>query len=145
MAASFFDEKHLMPNEEMVASVLADAYPLLCELLDYIQGEYENTSGGWKYYGKAAGWCYKLSDGKRTVINYVPNEGSFRVRVGIVETEAYMEIEELPDDIKDAISAAIHYAEGRFIDIEVSRSEQLSIVKTLLKIRQSSSHGRRKK
>lgn len=41
----------------------------------------------------------------------------------------------LPDEIKEAIHAATHYAEGRSIDIDVDRREQLETIKRLLKIK----------
>ena len=134
MAVSFFDSKATMPDDSMVANALADAYPLWEELQDYIKENAPNITKEWKHYGKASGWSQKVISKKRNLLFFIPQNGCFRVRVGIVDTETYMEIEELPDYIKKAISTAISYLEGRYIDIDVSRSEQLEIVKIMLKV-----------
>jgi len=42
---------------------------------------------------------------------------------------------ELPDEIKEAIRAATPYAEGRSIDIDIDRREQLETIRRLLKIK----------
>jgi hypothetical protein len=135
MAVSIFDEKAITPNDEMVAAFLGDAYPLLHELHNYVQAEYPDAAGEWKHYGKAAGWWFKFLYKKRILITYAPNQGYFRVRVGVGETEAYMGIAEIPGDVKEAIRAATPYVEGRYIDLDISRREQLETLKTLIKIK----------
>jgi hypothetical protein len=136
MAVSIFDDKSVTPDNDMVAVVLADAYSLWEELQNHIQCEYPNVAGEWKHYGKAAGWSFLLKSKKRTLIYLVPNNGYFRIRVVLGEKAvACAESSELPNDIKEAIRAATPYVEGRSIDIDISRNEQLETVKNLLKIK----------
>ena len=157
MAVSIFDDKLVMPNNEMVAGVIADAYSLWDELVNHIKEEYPNVTEEWKFYGKAAGWTLKLISKKRNLIILIPKSKCFRVRVGLGERAALcVENADLPDEIKEAVSVATPYVEGRSIDMDISFSgakvmayikdrslvdigtiseKQLETIKTLLKIK----------
>ena len=136
MSVSVFNEKAFAPDDELVAAVLADAQPLWEELERHIREEYPDITKEWKYYGKASGWTAKLVSKKRNLLFFIPQHGYFRVRIVLGEkAAACTEITDLPDDVKETIRLAMVYAEGRSVDIDISRREQLEPVKTLLKIK----------
>ena len=136
MAVSVFEDKSVTPDSGMIAGALAGAYPLWDELESHITDAYPNVTGEWKHYGKAAGWSYILKSKKRTLIYFIPNNGFFRVRVVLGEMAASCaEGAGLPDEIKEAIRAATPYVEGRSVDIDISRGEQLGPVRELVKIK----------
>jgi len=136
MATSAFDDKSMAPDQGMVAAALGDASAVWDELQSHVNEEYPNITGEWKHYGKAAGWTHKLISKKRNMLFFVPLNGCFRVRIVLGErAAACAETADLPDEIKEAIRAATPYAEGRSIDIDIDRREQLEPVKTLLKIK----------
>ena len=136
MAISALDDKSAIPNDEMVAAVLGDTSAIWAELQSYVKEEFPNITGEWKHYGKRAGWTCKLISKKRNLLFFVPQNGCFRVRIVLGEKAvACAETADLPDEIKTAIEAATPYAEGRSIDIDITRCEQLEPVKTLLKIK----------
>jgi len=67
---------------------------------------------------------------------FIPRNGSFRIRIVLGEKASVQaQAAPLPDEIKVAISSAKAYAEGRSIDIDVDRREQLEDIKLLLKIK----------
>ena len=124
MAVSFFDEKALTPTDEMVADVLAESYSLWAELLNYVHENYPGITSEWKHYGKSSGWVFKLLSKKRTLLFFIPKDGCFRLRFGISEKVApFIEIADLPDEIKEAVRIAAPYTEGRSIDIDISPDE----------------------
>ena len=136
MAVSIFDDKAVMPDDGMVAGVLAETYLLWSELKNYINSEYPNITEEWKHYGKTGGWTHKLISKKRNLLFLVPLDGCFRIRLVFGEkAAACIETAELPEEIKEAIRAATPYAEGRSIDIDINHSEQLETIKKLLKIK----------
>jgi hypothetical protein len=136
MAVSFFDNKTVIPDDRMIAGALAETYPLWDELQNHVQENYPNITGEWKHYGKASGWSYKLISKKRNLLFFVPLNGCFRIRIVLGEKAvACVETATLPDEIKEAIRAATPYTEGRSIDIDINRYEQLEDVKCLLKIK----------
>jgi len=136
MAVSIFDEKSAAPADETVAAALADANALWDALQAHVREAYPDITKEWKHYGKAAGWTCKLVSKKRNLLFFIPQNGRFRVRVVLGEkAAACAEFADLPDEIKDAIRAAVPYAEGRSVDMDISRAEQLDAVKLLLKIK----------
>jgi len=136
MAVSIFDSKAVMPDDSMVADVLADAYPLWEELQNHVRETYQNISGEWKHYGNASGWSYKLLSKKRNLLFFVPQSGCFRLRFVFGEKAiACVETSELSDEIKEAIRSSITCPAGLNFDLDVSRHEQLDTVKRLLKIK----------
>ena len=134
---SAFADKTIMPDENMVAAVLGDVNPIWEELRVHVYECYPDVTGEWKYYGKAAGWTYKLISKKRNMLFFVPRKGCFRLRIVLGEKASVCAVgdAELPVEIKNAIRETTPYAEGRSVDIDVTRREQLEAVKRLLKIK----------
>jgi len=134
---SAFGDKSVMPDGGMVSDALGDVSLIWDELRAHVADTYPNITGEWKHYGKAAGWTYKLISKKRNLLFFVPRTNCFRVRIVLGEKAcAKAETDsELPHEIKEAIRAATPYAEGRSIDIDVNRREQLETIKRLLKIK----------
>lgn len=120
----------------MVAAVLVDTYVIWDELQSYVKAKYPNITGEWKYYGKASGWCFKLISEKRNLLFFIPLKGCFRVRIILGEkVVTCAEAAGLPDEVKEVIRAATPYVEGRGVDIDVNRREQLESIKILVKIK----------
>ena len=136
MAVSILADKSVLPDSGMLAGVLADTFSLWDGLVGHVKAEYPSVVEEWKHYGKAFGWTLKLLSKKRNLLFLVPLNGCFRVRFVIGErAAACAEAAELPDEIKEGIRAATPNVEGRSIDIDIHRLDQLDTVKTLLKIK----------
>jgi hypothetical protein len=134
---SAFDDKDTMPDDDMVSAVLGAVSSVWDELRTHAVDTYPGVTSEWKHYGKAAGWSCKLISKKRNLLFFVPRTDCFRLRFVFGEKAcALIEADdELPSDIKESVRAAIAYKEGRSIDIDVTRQEQLEVVKRLLKIK----------
>jgi hypothetical protein len=124
MAISAFDEKAVIPTDDMVAAVLADAAPLWEELKNHVKETYPDVKEEWKHYGKAAGWTLKLLSKKSNLLFFIPKEECFRLRFGGGEKAMqHIEAADLPEVIKEAMHAATPYAEGRSFDLDISADE----------------------
>ena len=124
MAVSFFDSKAVIPDDTMVADVLAESFPLWDELYKHVQESFPVVSGQWKHYGKASGWSFKILSKKRTLLYFIPQNGYFRLRFGISEKVVPdVEVSDLPGEIKEAVRIATPYMEGRSIDLDISHDE----------------------
>ena len=136
MAVSILDDKSVVPNSGMVAAVLTGSFSLWDELVNHVKTKYPSITEEWKHYGKAFGWTFKLISKKRNLLFIVPLNGCFRVRFVLGDkAAACAEAAGLPHEIKEAISVATPNVEGRSVDIDICRYEQLEAVKTLLKIK----------
>ena len=134
---SAFADKGIMPDDGMVSAALGDAASIWDELRTHVADNYPSVSGEWRHYGKASGWTYKLISKKRNLLFFFPRSASFSLRLVFGEKAcACIEADnELPDEIKEAVRAATPYTEGRSIDIDMQRHEQLETIKRLLKIK----------
>jgi hypothetical protein len=136
MAISFFDDKMITPTNDMIASALGSSYLFWEELKNHICEEYPDITEEWKFYGNAAGWSCKIISKKRNLLFFIPLKDSFRLRIVLGEKAATAaESANLPNEIKQLIREARPYAEGRSIDIDVSKQNQLDAIKLLLKIK----------
>ena len=119
MAISFFEDKSVIPDDDMVADALAESFPLWIDLKSFVQENYPSVNGEWKHYGKSSGWVFKLLSKKRTLLFFIPKDKCFRLRFGISEKVApSVETADLPELIKEAVRIATPYTEGRSIDLD---------------------------
>ena len=134
---SAFGDKALMPDDSMVSAALGNIAVVWDALRTHVTDNYPNVVGEWKHYGKAAGWTYKLISKKRNLLFFVPQDGFFRLRFVFGENAcACIEADsELLDEIKKAVHAAVPYAEGQSIDMDITRHEQLDVIKRLIQIK----------
>jgi hypothetical protein len=134
---SVFGDKAIMPDDSMVSAALGSTATIWDALRTHAGDTYPNVTGQWKHYGKAAGWTYKLLSGKRNLFFFVPLPDCFRLRIVLGEKGcACVEADDaLPEEIKGAFRGATPYAEGRSVDIDIHRLEQLETVKRLLNIK----------
>ena len=79
MALSAFDDKGLMPNDDMTATVLGGSFSLWQTIKTHFTATYKNTSEEWKFYGKESGWTKNIKSGKRTLFMFVPMSGVFQI------------------------------------------------------------------
>ena len=79
MVLSAFDDKGLMPNDEMVTEVLGESITLWQTIKTHFTANYKNTSEEWKFYGKESGWTKNIKSGKRTLFMFVPMSGIFQI------------------------------------------------------------------
>jgi hypothetical protein len=144
MAISAFDEKTIIPDDDMVTATLTDAALLWDELKNHVKETYPDVKEEWKYYGKAAGWTLKLLSKKRNLLFFIPMDGCFRLRFGGGE-KALQQIEaaNLPEEIKDAMRTATPYTEGRSFDLDISVNEikVMALVKDRTPVEIGTIHG----
>lgn len=136
MAASIFDLPNLEPNEVMTSGVLGESTPLLKEICNFIEREFDQFSKQWRYYGKQSGWVLKLFHKKRNLLFVIPRDGYFRVSFTFSEA-AVMEVlqHELPGFNKQELLDAKKYAEGRTIQYEIKTREDCENVLILIRIK----------
>ena len=121
MAISFFDDKTVVPTDDMVAAVLAGSFAVWNELLSYVRENYPDITSEWKHYGKASGWVLKLFSKKRNLFFFIPKDGCFRLRFGVSEKAApHIEAANLPEKIKEAVRIATPYVEGKSFDLDIN-------------------------
>jgi len=139
MATSIFDEKAIVPNDEMVGTVLADTNGLWNELKSHIMENYKGVNQEWKFYSKKAGWSLVFKQNKRTLFYFVPCSGYFMIALVFgAKAEKVAEQSSIPENIKKTIASATSYVEGKSFFVIMKNKEDLETALTLIKIKDES-------
>jgi len=139
MATSFFDNKAVIPNDDMVDSVLADKKPLWDKLKLHVAENYQGINHEWKMYSKKAGWNLVFKKEKRTLFYFVPCDKYFMTAFvfGQKAVDTAMQ-SSISDGMKATISDADVCASGHTFISEVNSEQDLDDIITLLKIKDES-------
>jgi len=138
MTPSKFVDKGTVPDEKMTKAALTGTYSLWEELFEKVKSTYPDVNSAWKHYGKAAGWSFQVKSKKRTLFYFVPAEGSFDISF-ILGDKAVAEAErsQLPKTVIEELLSARHYAEGRFVTVNVTNNKDIETAALLIKIKNS--------
>lgn len=136
METSAFMDKNFVPDNNDLKMVLAGTYNLWEQIHNLVIDLYPKAIGEWNYAGKNYGWSYRLKDKKRAIIYLLPRKGYFKVAFvfGQKATDKIL-MSDVSDEIKNDLSTARIYAEGRGIRIDVKNGEILKDIATLIDIK----------
>jgi len=134
--STYFNNKQLQPTDEMLACALGDTKEILHAIVQFIETEFGESHIEWKYYGAKIGWSLKIFNKKRNVVFVGPEDGYFRVAFAFGQ-KAYLEIikSNLPDYIKQQLTEAKVYVEGRPLRLEIREHTDAEPLWQLIKIK----------
>ncbi len=136
MALSIFDDKSLMPTEQMLAQALQDSYLWWDQLRAFVIKHYPPAMEEWKHSGKNYGWGFRLKDKKRAIIYLTPVDRSFLFSIVFGEKATQEALQStISEELKEIISTARVYAEGRGIRVEVKSANIISDLQQLILIK----------
>ena len=138
MDISIFTDKNMKPDEGSLAGALKETYPYWVEIGDYVKSVYPAVMADWSYPGPKYGWSFRMKDKKRVIIYLLPRDSYFKVAF-VFGQKVYGKILEskVCNEIKNELSSAREYAEGRGIRIEVRGPESLPDIRLLIDIKVS--------
>ncbi len=119
-----FNDKSNCPNEADIMLTLGNVFDLWSSIKDYAKSKNEIYFEEWKYPGKNFGWSLRIKDKRRVIIYLTPKNNSFTVAFVFGE-KAFNHImqSDISHSIKESLSSAKVYAEGRGIRIDIKKSE----------------------
>jgi hypothetical protein len=90
----------------------------------------------WKHSGAKYGWSFRVKDKKRVIVYLMPRDKYFKVAMGFGQ-KAFEEVmkADISQDIKDMLAAAVVYAEGRGIRLEVRDASVIKDIRKLIDIK----------
>jgi len=136
MATSIFDNKAVIPDDAMVDTVLADMKPFWDAVKAHVAENYRGIMQSWKYYSKKAGWSLVFKAKDRTLFYFIPCDGYFRIALVFGEKAvSAAKQSSIPEHIKETISAAAAYVEGKSFFVDVKNEADVEPVLTLLRIK----------
>jgi hypothetical protein len=136
MSLSAFGDKAAIPDEKMIAAVLADGKPIWDGIREHVRSAYKEINEEWKFYSRSAGWSLVVRSGKRTLFYFIPQNGYFKINfvLGGKAADA-AQSSGLPAHILKMISEARPYAEGRSFMMDVKEKEDAGTAIRLMDIK----------
>ena len=135
MSLSIFDDKAVIPNDDMVAMAVAPGKAFWDELQAHA-ASYGKPVCEWKFYSKAAGWSFLLKCGKRTLVYFIPQEGYFKVNFVLGERAVEAaRTANLPPEILALIEEAKVYVEGRSFMFDIKTEADCGTAQQLIGIK----------
>lgn len=136
MDISIFVDKNKIPTLEELNVAIGAKYSLWAEIVNYVHVKYPSAIDEWSYSGKNYGWSFRVKDKKRVIVYLLPRQGFFKVAF-MFGQKAYDSIMSSDIDglIKQELSEARVYMEGRGIRIDVNDNSTLVDIKKLIDIK----------
>lgn len=136
MSIGCFTEKKHRPLEEEITQALGARHSDWLALVQFLRERYADTEE-WKFmYGKKYGWALHMCSGKKLVSNLYPMQGSFSVQVNLSEAAVQAALQtDLNPHVRQVITAAHPFPEGRWIWIPVETDHDLVDIRALLERR----------
>jgi hypothetical protein len=121
MDTSIFNDKNLKPDDTALKTALGKAFTNWQMIHKYVHSKYKDAFDEWSMTGAKYGWSFRIKDKKRVIVYLLPRDKYFKAALvfGQKATDEIMK-STVGKEIKDVLSAAKVYAEGRGIRIDVN-------------------------
>lgn len=131
-----FVGKSERPSNDELAAALGPTKALWDELASDLARENQIDVQEWKSYSPKAGWSLRLKHGERTIVYLIPLRGSFQAAL-VLGDKAVTAAQQspLPARVRKIIAEAPRYAEGTGVRISVNGPEDVSVIRTLARIK----------
>lgn len=138
MSDNLFMDKTNQPDHTKMVIALGETGPLWNELKKDLEEKFGPLTDEWKYYSAKYGWTFKLLKKKRNLFfAMVGAEGLHMTFVFGDRAVEAVQKSDIPQAIKDDLSNARKYAEGRGVHFMVKTPEDAGMVKRLVEIKLS--------
>lgn len=130
-------DKNAIPGTTEIAVALGATNSLWHEIEAHATKSCAGLVGEWNYGGAKFGWSYRLKVKKRVIIYLLPRDGYFKVAF-VFGDKAVDAIcgDDIGQSIKDELTCAKKYAEGRGIRLDVKNSAIIGDICKLIHIKQ---------
>ena len=136
METRVFMDKSVEPNHNRLAEALGEKNRLWEALKKHLSENYDNILEEWKFYGQKHGWTLKVKQKKRTIFYLTPFEDLFKISFVFGDRAvAAVENSDLPKNLITELKNARKYMEGRGLQVDVERLEDIENIKKLVEIK----------
>ncbi len=133
---SIFSDKTTIPTDQDLVENIGATYALWHQIQEFVFDQYPEGIEEWNYPGKKYGYSFRIKDKKRAILYFLPRNNYFKVAFvfGQKATDIIMKSNIAPE-IKNDLSLARKYAEGRGIRITVKNDFNIPDIKRLVEIK----------
>ena len=135
---SVFRDKKVVPSENILAQAIGKTFTWWNTIQEYVYSQYPDAKADWNYPGPKYGWNFRMKDKKRAILYFLPRDKFFRVAFvfGQKATDTILR-SNISENIKNELTSAKVYVEGRGIRIDVKNKKVLNDIKLLIGIKLS--------
>lgn len=129
-------DKSQVPDEAMLSEAIGELFPVWQQISAFVNQQYPFALNEWNYPGAKYGWSFRIKDKKRAIIYLLPRDHFFMAAFvfGPKATDIILH-SNISADIREELSAARVYAEGRGIRIPIYNSLILPDIMELIRIK----------
>lgn len=133
---SIFTDKSIEPTESDLERALGEKYVYWKELFSFTINAFPEANYAWHFSGQKFGWSFRISDKKRVLLYLLPRNHFFKAAF-VFGDRSIEEISNstIAESIKEELTTAKKYAEGRGIRIEVKDNSLIEDLKKLIAIK----------
>ena len=133
---SVFPDKKNPPDQQELAEILGPSYSLWSRITDHVMKQDPGGKQEWFFEGLKYGWNFRIRDRRRAIIYFLPRPHHFKVGFvfGDKAVDSIM-ASNVDPWIKNTLSSAKKYGEGRTIRIDIREDHQLDDILTLIGIK----------
>ncbi len=131
-----FTDPSIMPDDEIIASVVGSRMDLWKSLLRHAESNYKDVSGSWNYYKDGKQWLFKFVQKKKTLFWAAVFEKSFRITFYFGDkAEALVFCSDIPEEMKDEFRNARRFGSIRPVSVILSEQKDVENVKKLIGVK----------
>ena len=115
------NDKSVMPNEELVFSIIGDKRILWQKIINYLNDNYNDIIEVWRYYNDGKSWLFRTLKKGKTIFWIRVLEHTFRIAFYFSDkAEPMIDQSDLPESIKNDFRNAKRFNTTRGISIEMA-------------------------
>jgi hypothetical protein len=129
MDTSIFTDKNIKPDDGALKKAIGKSLKNWQTIHKYVHTKYPDALDEWNYPGAKYGWSFRIKDKKRAIVYLLPRDKYFKAALvfGQKATDEVMD-SKVNNVIKEELSNAKAYAEGRGIRIDVDKKNVKDIL-----------------
>jgi hypothetical protein len=115
------NDKSVIPNNDLVFSIIGDKRILWQQILNYLHDNYNDITEVWKFYNDGQSWLFRTLKKGKTIFWIQVLENTFRITFYFGnKAEPIIEQSDLPESIKTDFRNAKRFNTTRGISIEMA-------------------------
>jgi len=123
MEPMVLNDKSVMPNEEIVFSIIRDKRILWQKIMNYLHDNHADITEVWRYYNDGKSWLFRTLKKGKTIFWIRVLEDTFRIAFYFSDkAEIMIEQSDLPESIKNDFRDAKRFNTTCGISIEMAES-----------------------
>lgn len=137
MEAPCLNDKNQFPDDKVLRRFLGDAKDAWDSLAEFVEDNYPDHSGEWRYYNDGKSWLYKITKKSKTICWMSVYPGKFTTTFYFPDrAESLIVNSTLRKKYVEQFVTARRYGKTRGLTVDIKKVADLSTTKKLIAIKE---------